>query len=123
VPDHSARAGWAERVAASPRRLARAQLADLFVGPGRNVMIFFPDLLGLHDVYNRPGSVSDQNWSLRVPPDFLERHARSAREGTALDLPAALAAAFRARGEAFAASHSGLLEELDRRAGPPPDQG
>jgi 4-alpha-glucanotransferase len=123
VPDQSARPSWAERVATLSRRLARAQLADLFVGPARNVMIFFPDLLGLHDVYNRPGSVSDQNWSLRVPPDFVERHARSAREGTALDLPAALAAAFRARGEAFAASHSGLLEELDRRAGPAPDQG
>jgi len=123
VPDPGARSGWAERVAISPRRLARAQLADLFVGPARNVMIFFSDLLGLHDVYNRPGSVSDQNWSLRVPPDFVERHARSAREGTALDLPAALAAAFRARGESFAASHSGLLEELDRLAGPPPDQG
>jgi len=123
VPDQGARSSWAERVATSSGRLARAQLADLFVGPARNVMIFFSDWLGLHDVYNRPGSVSDQNWSLRVPPDFVERHARSAREGTALDLPAALAAAFRARGESFAASHSGLLQELDRRAGPAPDQG
>jgi len=123
VPDPGARPRWAERVATSSRRLARAQLADLFVGPARNVMIFFSDLLGLRDVYNRPGSVSDQNWSLRVPPDFAERHARSAREGTALDLPAALAAAFRARGKSFATSHSGLLEELDKHAGPSPDQG
>ena len=123
VPDPRARSRWADRVATSPRRLARAQLADLFVGPARNVMIFFSDLLGLRDVYNRPGSLSDQNWSLRVPPDFVERHARSAQEGAALDLPAALAAAFRARGRSFAASHSGLLEELDKHAGPPPDQG
>jgi len=78
----------------SSRRLARAQLADLFVGPARNVMIFFSDLLGLHHVYKPSGSVSDRTGSLRVPPDFMERHARSVREGTALDLPAALAAAF-----------------------------
>ena len=120
VPDEAARAAWVQRVAASPRALARAQLAELFVGPARNVMVFFADLLGFREPYNRPGTVDAGNWSLRVPPDFAEAYARAAGEGSALDLPAALAAALRSRG-AFAAAHLALLDALDRCAGPAPD--
>ena len=121
VPEESARDAWVRRVATSPQALARAQLADLFVGPARNVMIFFSDLLGLRDVYNRPGTVGEENWSLRVPPDFAGRHARASREGGALDLAAALAAAMRARGPAFVTGHRALVEALERNAGPAPD--
>jgi 4-alpha-glucanotransferase len=113
VPDAGARPRWIAQVAASPLALARAQLADLFVGPARNVMVFFTDLLGLREVYNRPGTVSPENWSLRVPPDFAAAYRGAAAKGAALDLPAALATAMRARGAAFAAGHRELLEQLD----------
>ena len=81
-----------------PATLASAKLAELFVGPARNVMVFFPDLLGMREIYNRPGVVSDENWSLRVPPDFAASYAEACREGRALDLPRALNTALRARG-------------------------
>ena len=92
-----------------PASLASAKLAELFVGPARNVMVFFPDLLGMREIYNRPGVVSDENWSVRVPPDFEARYAASCARGLALDLPRALALALRARGQADAA----LLAALD----------
>jgi len=113
VPDAVARPRWIAQVAASPLALARAQLADLFVGPARNVMIFFTDLLGLRDVYNRPGTVSSENWSLRVPPDFAAAYSAAVAKGAALDLPAALATAMRARGAGFAAGHRDLLARLE----------
>jgi 4-alpha-glucanotransferase len=113
LPDAGERPRWIAQVAASPLALARAQLADLFVGPARNVMVFFTDLLGLRDVYNRPGTVSPGNWSLRVPPDFAEAYRTAAAKGAALDVPAALATAMRARGAAFAAGHRELLQQLD----------
>lgn len=119
IADDRERAAFARRVAWSADALARAQLADLFVGPARNVMIFFADLLGMRDVYNRPGMVSEENWSLRVPPDFEARHARAAAQGTALDLPAALALAIRARGAQFAATHRDLLRRLDEATARP----
>ena len=122
VPEESERHRWVQRVASSAQALARAQLADLFVGPARNVMVFFADLLGMREVYNRPGTVGPQNWSLRVPPDFVELHARRALEGSALDLPAALAAAMRARGPAFAGAHRPLLAGLDASAARAPDE-
>ncbi|TMA46110.1 MAG: hypothetical protein E6J82_00565 [Deltaproteobacteria bacterium] len=78
VPDVGTRPRWIAQMAASPQALARAQLADLFVGPARNVMVFFTDLLGLREVYNRPGTVSPENWSLRVPPDFAAAYRGAA---------------------------------------------
>jgi hypothetical protein len=109
-------------VAASPAGLARAHLADLFVGPASNVMIFFADLLGLREIYNRPGTVGPENWSLRVPPDFAEAHRQAAGAGRALDLPATLVAAMRGRGPSFTAAHRDLLRALDAVSGPAPDQ-
>lgn len=88
----------AAAIGASPEALASAKLAELFVGPARNVMVFFPDLLGMREIYNRPGVVSDENWSLRVPPDFAAAYAEACRAGRALDLPRALLLALRARG-------------------------
>ncbi|MGZ6123667.1 MAG: 4-alpha-glucanotransferase, partial [Myxococcales bacterium] len=115
VADPARRTRWAEGVAASPEALARAQLAELFVGPARNVMIFFADLLGSRETYNRPGTVAPGNWSMRIAPDFAEAWRAASREGRALDLPTALATAIRARGDAFASAHAGLLGALDRR--------
>jgi hypothetical protein len=97
-----------------------AKLAELFVGPARNVMVLFTDLLGMREVYNRPGTVSEENWSLRIPPDFRARHAAGRRAGRALDLPRVLAMAMRARGADFARAHAPLLAALDQRAGPDP---
>jgi 4-alpha-glucanotransferase len=88
----------ASEIGRDPASLASAKLAELFVGPARNVMVFFPDLLGMREIYNRPGVVSDENWSLRVPEDFAARYAGDRRAGRALDLPRALALALRARG-------------------------
>ena len=76
-------------------------------------MVFFTDLLGLREVYNRPGTVSPENWSLRVPADFAAAYRAAAAKGAALDLPAALATAMRARGAAFAAERRELLQQLD----------
>ena len=80
--------------------LVHAQFADLFAGPARNVMVFFADLLGLHESYNVPGTVGPQNWSLRVPPDYAAGYGARCRAGQALDLPLALSMALRARGVA-----------------------
>jgi 4-alpha-glucanotransferase len=102
-------------VASDPTRLARARLAELFLGPARHVSIFFSDLLGMRDPYNRPGTISDDNWSARIPADFKRWYAEDARRGEALDLPRALAMALRARG-----IEGRLASSLEERAGPDP---
>ncbi|HLL23800.1 MAG TPA: 4-alpha-glucanotransferase, partial [Kofleriaceae bacterium] len=87
--------------------LATAMLAELFVSPAENVSIFFADLFGYVERFNEPGTVSDANWSLRLPPDFARLHAERLAKGGALDIRTALALALDARG-----STSGVADEL-----------
>ncbi|HWE22301.1 MAG TPA: 4-alpha-glucanotransferase [Myxococcales bacterium] len=120
IPDERDREAWQREVEIDPHRLATAKLADLFVGPARNVMVFFTDLFGMRDIYNVPGTISEENWSLRIPGDFAARYARARREGRALHLPRALATAIRARGADFTSAHRDLLLKLEERSATPP---
>jgi len=78
--------------------LVHAQFADLFASPARNVMVFFPDVFGLRETYNAPGTVGPENWTLRVPPAYADDYRDRLRGDRALNLPLALGMALRARG-------------------------
>lgn len=97
-PVPSARAAFAERLAASRGQLATAMFAELFASRARSVSIFFADLFGYTETYNRPGIVDGENWRLRVAPDYADEYARrlAGDEPRALDLPRALALALKA---------------------------
>jgi hypothetical protein len=114
--DDGERAAFAERLIKEPRAMATAMLAELFLGPARHVQIFWADLFGARDVYNRPGVVDDDNWSLRMPTDFAAAHARAVAAGEAPDLGEAMAMAMVARrldsdadGRAIVASLRGAI--------------
>jgi 4-alpha-glucanotransferase len=112
------RAALAASLAADPARMVGALAADLFLGPARHVSIFFSDLLGLRDSYNVPGTINPLNWTLRVPRDFAARPpgGPSRRSATALDLPAAVAIALRARARGAAGEMMDLAAALERGA-------
>lgn len=94
-PDDAER--FASVLAADPRRMAHAKVANLFLSPARHLMLFFADLFGLEEIYNVPGTVSDENWTLRVPTDFRRCYDEGRRRGEVLNLHAVLALALRAR--------------------------
>lgn len=98
---------FVDRVGSDPYALARAKLAELFVSPARNVYVWWGDLFGETEIYNRPGIVDPRNWRLRIPRDFRGAYARRVAIGAALDLRAALGTALRAKG------HHGLARALD----------
>lgn len=98
-------------LAMDPNRLAHAKVAELFLSPARHVILFFADLLGLVETYNVPGTVNADNWTLRVPPDFVREHGRKSRQGAALNLHAVLALALRARPDIVCPGLIGRLEE------------
>ncbi len=104
---------WIKRICADPGLLVQAKFADLFIGPAENVMVYFTDLLGMQQGYNRPGSVNDSNWSLRVDPSYQTLYRSRVAQARALDIPLALAMALRARGEASLASHHELIKALE----------
>ncbi|MGE0160735.1 MAG: 4-alpha-glucanotransferase [Gemmatimonadales bacterium] len=112
-PVEGERSALAEALARDPDRLAEAFLAELFTTRARHVMIFFADVFGLRETYNAPGTVSEENWSLRLPSswrrDYDERRAR----GSALDVPRALAMALRARTRELGAPEPALIAALE----------
>jgi 4-alpha-glucanotransferase len=102
--DPALRARFARWIGADARHLCQAMFADLFAGRARHVSVFFADLFGARDVYNRPGVVDAANWTLRLPSRFDELYAERLRAGRALNVPLALSLALVGRAEATQAA-------------------
>jgi 4-alpha-glucanotransferase len=82
----------------SREALAQGELAVLFTGPARHVMLWVGDVLGETEPYNRPGVVHPDNWTWRVATDYRARHAERCARAAAFDPCTALALALEARG-------------------------
>jgi 4-alpha-glucanotransferase len=97
VPNEAERPAWVAHVANHPGVLVHALFADMLTSKARNIMVFVSDMLGVQERYNSPGTVSEENWSLRVPPDFEEIYLGRLAEDNALSLPYAMMMALKAR--------------------------
>lgn len=104
---------WIRRVAGDSGELAQAKFANLFIGPAQNIMVFFTDLLGIRQSYNIPGTVSQDNWSLRIDSDYPRQYIDKLRKNLALNIPKALAMALRARGDDVRLQYRNLIEDLE----------
>ncbi len=113
----AAREVFAREIAGDRRKLVHAKLADVLASPATHVMIFFADLHGMEEIYNRPGIKHPDNWRLRVPPDYAETYPALAARGEALNIPTVLALALRARGTEFTAAQRDLIDQLLRLGG------
>ncbi|MBX5483161.1 MAG: 4-alpha-glucanotransferase [Myxococcaceae bacterium] len=103
----------AEAFVSRPGALVHALFTDALASAAENVFVFFADLFGMRALYNEPGEVNDENWTLRAPHDFRRCHRERVERDEALDLPRALALALRARGGAEA---DALARTLDGSA-------
>jgi 4-alpha-glucanotransferase len=114
--DDRERPRLAEAFARDPGSLAQAYCAELFASPARHVLVSMTDLVGIDESYNAPGTISEANWSLRLPASWRRDYADRLARGRALSLPAAVAMALRARGSESSRTHAGLLARLDAEA-------
>lgn len=113
----SERERFARELAVDRNKLVHAKWADAFASPAEQVMVFFADLLGLEQTYNRAGVVDAENWTLRVPRDYRTAFPRAAAHGEALNLHCVLALALQGRGQDFAHLHRELIQRLRQQAG------
>lgn len=84
--------------------LTQTKLVEMFASQAENVQIFFTDFFNIKDVYNRPGTSGDENWSLRLPDNF--------RELSTINLAKILKLAIIARGKSFAEQNQAVIDEL-----------
>lgn len=85
--------------------LAQTKLVELFACEAENIQIFFTDFFNVYDVYNRPGTSGDANWSLRLPDNYKELKT--------INLANILKLAIIARGKEFANKNSKIIEKLE----------
>ncbi len=111
--DNEEREAIAVRISKDAPFLTQTKFVELFACKAENIQIFFTDFLGLYDVYNRPGTSGDKNWSLRIPDNYDEVYANNLREGKALNLPLILKLAIEARGHEFASQHQDIIQKLE----------
>lgn len=100
------------RLTTDAKFLAQTKLVELFASQAENIQIFFTDYFGIKDIYNRPGTSGDKNWSLRLPNNFEEVFCTNLKNNTALNLASVLQLAIKARGEEFENQHQDLLKKL-----------
>jgi 4-alpha-glucanotransferase len=96
VPE-SRRASFSAECSASPGNLVHALFAALLASRSKYVLVFFPDLFGMTERYNRPGEINDENWMLRIPANFEKLYEERRARGKALDIRSCLATALQAR--------------------------
>lgn len=104
---------WKERLAVDTGALVQAKFADLFVGPAQNIMVYFTDLLGGMESYNQPGTISKDNWTLRIPCDFKKSYCEKLTADRALNIPKALAMALRSKEAHTSLLHRELIRQLE----------
>lgn len=97
VRESEKRDAFARTLETNELAMQEALLADCFVGPAKRVIVFWADLFGEERIYNRPGVVHEENWTLRMPPDFEHAYTRALNDGRAPRLDRVLSLALAAR--------------------------
>ena len=98
VVDENERENHAVTLSKCSKTLTKAKFIELFTANAQNVQIFFTDFFGIDDVYNKPGTSGDQNWSLRLPNNFEWFYFQQLAKGCALNLPDVLLDALKIKG-------------------------
>jgi 4-alpha-glucanotransferase len=103
---------FAAALAADSRLLVHAVLADGLASRARSVLIFWTDLFGRRETYNVPGTISDDNWTLRLTEGWAQDYGEKRAHGEALDLRLSLSLALRARAGGESGDMAALAEQL-----------
>ncbi|MDD3419039.1 MAG: 4-alpha-glucanotransferase [Candidatus Gastranaerophilales bacterium] len=93
--------------------LRKVKLSEIFVSKAENIQIFFTDFFGIDDVYNKPGTSGDQNWSLSLPDNFEDFYFEQLKQDKGINLPEILKMAMESRGKDFILKHKDLITELE----------
>ncbi len=75
------------KIQSNPKEYVKAKFADLLRST-KNIQISFMDFFGINQQYNRPGTVGNQNWTLRLNPNYEDTYYNSlSHQDFALNMP------------------------------------
>lgn len=119
IPEERAneRGQFIDRLHQDRQAFVKAKLVELFVSRAENVQIFFNDLFGMDELYNVPGTSGSENWSLRVPNNYVDLYFNQVNSNYGFNIPEILKLAIESKGNKFMddvkKSHPDLLAKLD----------
>lgn len=122
IPDELAgeRQQFIDKLHHDRREFVKAKLVELFVSRAENIQIFFNDLLGIEELYNVPGTAGSENWSLRVPNNYIDYYFDKLKNNLGMNIPDILKTAIEAKGSGFVeqalSKNPELLNELEKFA-------
>ncbi len=85
---------------------------ELFSSGAKNLQIFWTDMMGIRERYNMPGKTGDENWSLRLTPDFEDVYYKKLEENDALNIPEVIYEANKRRNPNFDEQNIELASSL-----------
>ena len=115
IPEERAfqREEMAYRMSTDANLLRKFKLAEIFAAKTQNVQVFFTDFFGIDDVYNKPGTSGDKNWSLRIPDNFEDFYFEQLKKDKGLNLAEVLRIAMESRGKDFVLKNKDLINQLE----------
>ncbi len=116
IKDKHHREKFAEKIIKDRKKFIKAKFAELFASPAENIQIFFSDFFGIKDVYNKPGTSGNKNWSLRVPNNFEDFYFEQLSSDQGINLPEVLKLSIESKGKKFVKDNKKLIEKLNRYA-------
>lgn len=112
IPNPDQRETFKQAIGQDALALLEAKLAELFASSAEQVQLFFADLFGMEEVYNRPGTTGGSNWALRIPKDYVAAYFKNIKKGRAFNVPAVFKMALEAR----SCQDGALLNDLQQLA-------
>ncbi len=96
--------------------LRETKLVELFACKAESVQIFFSDFFGIYDVYNKPGTSGDQNWSLRLHDNFESFYCEQLSKNQGINFAKILKLAIETKGTQTIKKNAALIKKLNEFA-------
>ena len=86
-----------EKIKSNPKEYMKAKFADL-MNSTKKIQISFMDFFGVNQQYNKPGTVGNQNWTLRLNPNYKDTYYKSlSSDDNAINMPEILSMSVNAK--------------------------
>ena len=100
--------GISERTLENPVEFARAKFAEPMMS--KHNMVFFADIFGMQEAFNKHWNNNERSFALRIPADFKTKLHQAIQEGYGFNIMDSLEKVFIAKG--YDKTHPGLFRKI-----------
>lgn len=103
----------AKKAGKDKKEFMKYQFVELLSSPVRSIQVFFPDLFGSDEYYNRANMPDPKNWKARIRKDYKQQYTDALINNKGLNFPEAIKLAIEHKKDTKPVP-AGLLEKLEK---------